>query len=98
MIFKKKLKKDAWREALKIFESSDMTVAEFCRQQGISVPTFYHRNRKLAHMEVSQPKTAFVKIKPIRTHEVVCKIRVGRMRLECVDWPPVAWLREVLSL
>jgi hypothetical protein len=30
-----------WRERLARFESGDLTVAEFCRREGVSQPSFY---------------------------------------------------------
>lgn len=86
-----------WRKALDGFESSHMTVAKFCRQQGISVATFYHRKKKLAQMQGNPTKTAFVKIDPIRSNSSVCRIQIGKVILDCMEWPTSAWLREVVS-
>ena len=37
-----------WRERLVRFESGDLTVAEFCRREGVSNPSFYQWRKRLA--------------------------------------------------
>lgn len=36
-----------WRKRLAKFRRSGLTVAEFCRREGISQPSFYHWRRRL---------------------------------------------------
>ena len=36
-----------WRERLARFDRGDWTVAEFCRREGVSNPSFYHWRRRL---------------------------------------------------
>jgi transposase-like protein len=40
-------KRQAWRERLERFTRADMTVAEFCAEEGVSVASFYQWRRKL---------------------------------------------------
>ena len=37
-----------WRQRLERFGSSNVSVARFCRREGISVASFYHWRKKLA--------------------------------------------------
>ena len=37
-----------WRERLRRYEQAGQTVAEFCRREGVSVPSFYQWRRRLA--------------------------------------------------
>jgi len=37
-----------WEERLRRFERSGLTVAKFCRQEGVSVPSFYQWRKRLA--------------------------------------------------
>jgi hypothetical protein len=37
----------AWRERFRRFESCDLTVADFCEVEGVSMPSFYEWRRKL---------------------------------------------------
>lgn len=41
-----------WRERLRRFERAGLTVAEFCRREAVSVPSFYQWRRRLAGMPV----------------------------------------------
>jgi hypothetical protein len=45
----------AWRERLRRFQGSDSTVAEFCRREGVSVPSFYQWRRRLAETPAVSP-------------------------------------------
>ena len=45
-----------WRERLERFAVSDLTIAEFCRLEGYSQPSFYQWRRKLADSD--GPETA----------------------------------------
>ena len=36
-----------WRDRLRRFTRSKLSVAEFCRREGVSVPSFYHWRKKL---------------------------------------------------
>jgi transposase-like protein len=41
-------KEAVWRERLRRFQKSRLTVAEFCRSEGVSAPTFYQWRKRLA--------------------------------------------------
>ena len=38
----------SWRERQRRYAASDLTVAEFCRREGVSVANFYYWRRRLA--------------------------------------------------
>ncbi|MCA9147198.1 MAG: transposase [Planctomycetaceae bacterium] len=40
--------RELWSTRLKRYCRSDLTVAEFCRREGVSVPSFYQWRKKLA--------------------------------------------------
>ena len=40
-----------WRERLGRFNKGDWTVAEFCRLEGVSNPSFYQWRKRLGHRE-----------------------------------------------
>ncbi len=50
-----------WTERLQRFKQSDMTVAQFCRAEGISPPSFYQWKRELGE-ETSLPDSAFLPV------------------------------------
>lgn len=37
----------AWRERFRRYGKSTLSVGDFCREEGVSVPTFYHWRKKL---------------------------------------------------
>ena len=51
-----------WRQRLRRFADSDLTIAEFCRLEGYSIASFYQWRRKLADDDQTDAPT-FVPIK-----------------------------------
>lgn len=51
-------KRQQWTERLERFARSGKTVAEFCRTEGVSVPSFYHWKGKLAGVDRNNGKPA----------------------------------------
>ena len=41
-------KEKLWRERLRRFDASRWTVAEFCRREGVSAPSFYQWRKRMA--------------------------------------------------
>jgi hypothetical protein len=52
-------RRQLWQDRLDRFAQSELTVAEFCRSESISVPSFYQWKKKLAIKPVKRhrPKT-----------------------------------------
>ena len=46
-----------WRGRLKRFASSKLSVAEFCRREKVSVPSFYLWRKKLTESDSEDPPT-----------------------------------------
>lgn len=44
-----------WVERIERFRSADLTVAQFCLTEGVSVPAFYQWRRTLAAESVTEP-------------------------------------------
>lgn len=40
-----------WRQRLRRFGESGLTVAAFCREEGVSAPSFYHWRKRLAERD-----------------------------------------------
>ena len=51
------VKRQQWMMRLERFNNSEQTVAEFCRREGVSVPSFYQWRRKLAAAEQNSNST-----------------------------------------
>lgn len=56
-------KRLVWRERLRRYERSELTVAEFCQREGVSVPSFYQWRRRLAKTSASPRQTAMPRSK-----------------------------------
>ena len=48
-------KRSQWRERLRRFARSKLSVAEFCRREQVSVPSFYQWRRKLGNSSSNGP-------------------------------------------
>ena len=59
-------KRAEWRKRLRRFARSKLSVVEFCRQERVSVPSFYQWRRKLADSESKESqkevKHAFIPV------------------------------------
>ena len=47
-----------WQERLRRFDRSQMTVAQFCRSEGVSQPSFYQWKKKLGQLPNDAPPKA----------------------------------------
>lgn len=61
-------KADEWQQRLSKFQQSQLTIAAFCRQEGVSAPSFYLWRKRLAlsrptKHECSKPSAGF---RPVR--------------------------------
>ena len=58
-------KQREWRERLRRFSKGNWTVAEFCRREGVSSPSFYQWSRRLRGAKRSRRKQseAFVPVR-----------------------------------
>jgi hypothetical protein len=45
----------AWRRLMARFEKSGLSVAGFCRQEGLSLASFYYRRKRLAQVRWLAP-------------------------------------------
>jgi hypothetical protein len=49
-------KTDEWQQRLARFRQSELTVAAFCRQEGVSAPSFYLWRKRLASSQPAKQK------------------------------------------
>jgi|GEM_PF-6820322 len=52
-------RRQLWQERFARFDTSGLTVAQFCRQEGVSPPSFYQWKKKLAASESTPNHGAF---------------------------------------
>ena len=68
-------KQQAWSERLRRFDRSGLTVAEFCRREGIPAVSFYQWRRKLTSRAAASPRaTSRSSFLPV---EVVSPVSTG---------------------
>lgn len=48
-------RREAWGDRMRRYGRCQLTVAQFCRDEGVSVPSFYQWKRKLAESSESTP-------------------------------------------
>ena len=56
-------KRDAWQRRLARQRTSRLSVAEFCRQEGVSVQSFYYWKRRLGPVSAARQQAAFVPVR-----------------------------------
>lgn len=56
-------KRDAWQRRLARQRMSRLSVAEFCRHEGVSVQSFYYWKRRLGPVSAAGQQTAFVPVR-----------------------------------
>ena len=62
----KSARAEVWRERLVRFESSGLSVKEFCSQEAVSEPSFYQWRKKLAGRRRKRRPTAKSVFQPVR--------------------------------
>jgi hypothetical protein len=58
--------RELWIARVKRHRQSNLTVAEFCRQQGVSAPSFYQWKKKLAGLQFPLESNALAKFVPLQ--------------------------------
>jgi len=81
-------KREAWRERLTRRSLSQLSLAEFCRQEHVSVKRFYYWKRRLGESTAASQQPTFL---PVRIAES------GRSSLE-IELPNQARLRVPVDL
>jgi len=56
-------KREAWQRRLARQRTSRLSIAEFCRQEGVSVQSFYYWKRRLGPASAARQQAAFVPVR-----------------------------------
>jgi len=56
---------ELWRQRIERFDAANMTVAQFCRSEGVSQPSFYQWKRTIRQMP-QQAESPSVRFRPVR--------------------------------
>jgi hypothetical protein len=73
-------RESVWRDVLRRQATSRVSVAEFCRREGLSQPSFYAWRRTLAERDSvkrSKPASAEPSFLPVRLSEVVPRVEAS---------------------
>jgi len=74
---------ELWRQRIERFDAANMTVAQFCRSEGVSQPSFYQWKRTIRQMP-QQPESPSVRFRPVR----VTTAAIERNPLDAQNAPP----------
>ncbi len=55
-----------WRAVMEAFKTSGMTVAVFCKQEGLTASSFYLWRKQLARTDADSSQGAKAKVKPVK--------------------------------
>lgn len=84
-----------WRELLQVQQSSGLSMAAFCRQQGLRQKSFYYWHRKL--MTANAASSCFIQVQMSeRVAPSRCILHVGSAELAFSDAVSPTWLAQVL--
>lgn len=61
-----------WRKRLERFESSGQSAAAFCREEGVSTPSFYKWRKRLGKAAATPSLLSFIEVEP--TQPVVFEV------------------------
>lgn len=56
---------ELWRQRIERFDAANMTVAQFCRSEGVSQPSFYQWKRTIRQMP-QQAESPSVRFRPVQ--------------------------------
>lgn len=69
-----------WAERISACRNSELTVAQWCKENGVSTQTYYKWQRRLFHMAQAQQASQFVEVTPLQTTRpgnVAVTVRIG---------------------
>jgi len=91
--------KQQWRVLIAAQERSDLSIAEYCRQHGISTKSFYGRRRALIKDASSSSSPAFVKAvtpSPSVSSEFAV-LSIGSAELRLTRQTDTKWLAALMK-
>jgi hypothetical protein len=87
-------KREAWRQRLERRDESRLSLAEFCRQERVSVKSFYYWKRRLGELTAASQELAFVPVRIAEARRVSLEIELPN---EAVVRVPMDLARERLT-
>lgn len=89
----------AWRARLARFEHSQLTVAEFCEVENISVASFYQWRRKLEASQCTKPESAgeFIAVRLSGVPQAALLSLPGGATIELPECIGPARLRQLIA-
>ena len=85
--------REAWTQRIGRYQACSLTVAEFCRREGVSVPSFYQWKKKLA-----KPMPAFVPVELPRHQPAPVTVKLpGGAELQVEATADSITLRRVIA-
>ena len=76
-----------WRERLRRYERSQLTVVEFCHREGVSVPSFYHWRRRLVHSATCNARSPAVGGQGFEARPAFAQVTLASSPVVAVELP-----------
>lgn len=87
-----------WSRRVEACRSSDLSVAQWCRENGIAVSSYYQWQRKVFMAFSEGTETSFAEIAPAARHSgaVAAAVQLGEFRAEIYSGADEETIRAVL--
>lgn len=90
-----------WAEQISACRSSELTVAQWCKENDVSTQSYYKWQRRLFHMAKAQQESLFAEITPVqsvRSGKVAVTVRIAGNEADIHSGADAATVETVLRV
>lgn len=89
-----------WAERITDCRNSNLSVVQWCRENGVCVQTYYRWQKKLFTMAQAQQDNSFVEVTPRATHSgnIAVTVRIGNVEADIHSGADAAIIETVLRV
>lgn len=103
---KMQFKEKQWRERFNKFQSSGLTVIDFCKQQNVSVSSYYSWRTRLGldvtPQSITKGNSSFVQVKTVNTTAAISQaespinIQIGQVNVQLSHSTKPSWVAQLV--